>query len=102
LEVEEHTPIRHQRVLEVDRDGTAAAASEQNYAAWKEARDALLSRASQPSISVQTVTAFARMEAAKQPRRGPPIQVEMVERGDTERPSSREARMSAHLGKEQQ
>jgi ATP-dependent helicase/nuclease subunit A len=96
LEVEEHTAIRHQRVLEVDRDGTAAAASEQNYAAWKEGRDALLSRASQPSMSVKTVTEFARVEAAKQLRRGSPIQVEMIERGDTERPSGRRFGVLVH------
>jgi ATP-dependent helicase/nuclease subunit A len=95
LEVEEHTAIQHQRVLEVDRDGTAAAASEQNYAAWKEGRDALLSPASEPSISVQTITAFA-VEAAKQLRRGSPIQVEMIERGDTERPSGRRFGVLVH------
>ena len=89
LEVEEHAALRHQRILEVDPDGAAAVASEQNYAAWKEGREALLSRASQPSISVQTVTAFARLEAPKDLRAHPPVQVEMIERGDFERPSGR-------------
>ena len=46
-------------------DGAAAAASEQNYAAWKMAREALLARASQPSMSVQTVTSLARAEATE-------------------------------------
>jgi ATP-dependent helicase/nuclease subunit A len=45
LEVEELATLRHQRILEVDPDGAAAAASEQNYAAWKAEREALLSRA---------------------------------------------------------
>jgi ATP-dependent helicase/nuclease subunit A len=87
LEVEEHAALRHQRILEVDPDGTAAFASEQNYAAWKEGREALLSRASHPSISVQTVTALARLEAPKYLRPDPPVQVEMIKRGDFERPS---------------
>jgi ATP-dependent exoDNAse (exonuclease V) beta subunit len=89
LEVEEHAALRHQRILEVDPDRAAALASEQNYAAWKEGREALLSRASQPSISVQTVTALARLEAPKHLRAHPPVQVEVIERGDFERPSGR-------------
>jgi ATP-dependent helicase/nuclease subunit A len=89
LEVEEHTAIRHQRILEVDRDGTAAAASEQNYAVWKGEREALLSRASQPAISVRTVTAFARLQAAQQPRPGPPIEIEIIEHGHSQRPGGR-------------
>ena len=35
LEVEEQAPLRHQRILEADPDGTAATASEESYAAWK-------------------------------------------------------------------
>jgi ATP-dependent exoDNAse (exonuclease V) beta subunit len=89
LEVEEHTALRHQRILEVDPLGSAAAASEQNYAAWKAAREALISRASQPSISVQTVTALARSEAPEYFRTRPSVQVEMIDRGDSERPSGR-------------
>jgi ATP-dependent exoDNAse (exonuclease V) beta subunit len=89
LEVEEHAALSHQRVLKVDPDGAAAAASEQNYAAWKQEREALLSCASRPSISVQTVTAHARLETSKHSRARPPVQVEMIERGDFERPSGR-------------
>jgi ATP-dependent helicase/nuclease subunit A len=89
LEVEEHAALRHQRLLEVDPEGVAAAAGEQNYAAWKEGREALLSRASQHSISVQTITALARLEAHKHLRAHPPVQVEVIERGDFERPSGR-------------
>jgi ATP-dependent exoDNAse (exonuclease V) beta subunit len=89
LEVEEHAALRHQRILEVDPDGAAAATSEQNYAAWKEGRQALLNRASQPSISVQTVTALARLGASKHLRARPPVQVERIERDDVERPTGR-------------
>jgi ATP-dependent helicase/nuclease subunit A len=89
LEVEEHAALRHQRILEMDPDGAAAAASEQNYTAWEEGREALLSRASHPSISIQTVTALARLEALQHPRARPSVQVEMIERGGIERPSGR-------------
>jgi hypothetical protein len=76
------------RLLEVDPGGAAAAASEQNYAAWKERRQVLLSRASQPSISVQTVTALAGLEASKHLRACPPVQVERMARDDVDRPGS--------------
>ena len=56
LEVEEQEQPRHQRILQADPDGTVAAASEENYSAWKAAREALLGRASRPSMSVRTVT----------------------------------------------
>ena len=65
LEVEEQAPLRHQRILQADPDGTAAAASEENYSAWKAAREALLARASCPSMSVRTVTSLARAAAAE-------------------------------------
>ena len=65
LDVEEQAPLRQQRILEADPDGAAAAASEQNYAAWKTEREALLARASEPSLSVQTVTSLARSAAAR-------------------------------------
>ena len=35
LDVEEEASLRQQRILEPDPDGTAAAASEENYARWK-------------------------------------------------------------------
>ena len=89
LEVEEHAALRHQRILEVGPDNSAAAESEQDYAAWKKGRTDLLSRASQPSISVQTVTALARSEASQQLGAFPPVQVEFIKRGDVERPSGR-------------
>ena len=86
LEVVEQAALRHQRILEVGPDNTATAESEQVYAAWKKGREDLLSQAAQPSISVQTVTALARAE--EQATR-PPVQVEVIRRGDAERPSGR-------------
>jgi ATP-dependent exoDNAse (exonuclease V) beta subunit len=89
LEVEEHAPLRHRRILEVDQDNRAAAESERDYAAWKKGRTDLLDQASQPSILVQTVTAFARSEAPQLLADRPPVQVERIERGDSKRPSGR-------------
>ena len=68
------TALRHQRILEIGPDNTVAAESEQDYAAWKTAREDLLSEALQPSISVQTVTALARARASQHPEARPPIQ----------------------------
>ena len=89
LEVEEHAALRNQRILEVDPDKLVVAESEQDYAAWKKGRTDLLSRASQLSISVQTVTALARSEASQQLGTFPPVRVELIKRGDVERPSGR-------------
>jgi ATP-dependent helicase/nuclease subunit A len=89
LEVEEHAALRHQRILEAGPDSSAAAESEQDYAAWKRGRTDLLERASQPSISVQTVTALARSEASQQLGALPPVQVELIKRADFERPGGR-------------
>jgi ATP-dependent exoDNAse (exonuclease V) beta subunit len=98
LDVEEQAPLRQQRILEVDPDGAAAAASEQNYIAWKTERAALLARASQPLLSVETVTSLARRDAVKATEGGaeeldapthPRVVVEKVERGDHERPGGR-------------
>ncbi len=102
LDVEEQAPLRHQRILEADSDGTTAAASEESYAAWKAAREAVLAQASYPSMSVRTATSVARAETAeasatestsaeatRQAWSLPDIIVEMVERGDHEQPSGR-------------
>jgi ATP-dependent helicase/nuclease subunit A len=99
LEVEEQEQLRHQRILQPDPDGTVAAASEENYAAWKAAREALLAQASYSSMSVRTVTSLARTataedsatgntaaRAAARARTRPDIIAETVERGDRERP----------------
>jgi ATP-dependent exoDNAse (exonuclease V) beta subunit len=71
--VEGQVPLRQQRILEPDPDGTAAAASEASYASWKTARDEILASASRPSLSVQTVTTLARAETASER-----VQVEIV------------------------
>jgi len=102
LEFEEQEQVRHQRILQPDPDGTVAAASEENYAAWQSAREALLARATCPSMSVRTVTSLARTAAAEasatentaakagdQTRIRPDIIVETVERGNRERPRGR-------------
>ena len=70
-EVEEQAPLRHQRILEADPDGTVAAASEESYAAWKAAREALLAQASRPSMSVRTVTSLARPRRPRLRRQKP-------------------------------
>jgi ATP-dependent exoDNAse (exonuclease V) beta subunit len=89
LEVEEHAPLRHRRILEVDPNNRAAAESEQDYAAWKKGREDLLAQGSQPFIFVQTVTAFARSEPPQRLEDRPPVQIERIERGDSKRPSGR-------------
>ena len=60
LEVEELAPLRHQRILEADAGGAVATESVQNYAAWKEERETLLTNASKPSLLIQTVTSLVR------------------------------------------
>jgi ATP-dependent helicase/nuclease subunit A len=65
LDMEELAPLRHQRILGADADGTAAAESERNYAAWKAEREALLAQASEPSLLVQTVTSLVRSAAGR-------------------------------------
>lgn len=89
LEVEEHTALRHQRILEVGSEGTGDTESERDYAAWKTRRTDLLSKASQPSISVQAVTAIARSEAPKTLADLPHVQVERIARSEFSRPSGR-------------
>ena len=87
--MEEHAALRHQRILEIDANKIAAAESERDYAAWKKAREDLLSQASQLSISVQTVTALARSEKSQQFAGRPGVQVEKIKRGDAKRPGGR-------------
>jgi hypothetical protein len=62
--VAEHAPLRQQRILKTDPDRADAAASEAAYAGWKMVRNETIDRASQPLLSVQTVTALARSDAA--------------------------------------
>jgi ATP-dependent exoDNAse (exonuclease V) beta subunit len=91
LDVEELAPLRHQRILETDRDGGAATASQRNYAAWKTDREALLAKASQPSLTVQTVTSLVTAAAGRAAAEAhgsddpPRVLIERVERGDRDR-----------------
>ena len=71
IDVEELAPLRHQRVLEADSDGAAAAESERNYAEWKAEREELLAKASEPSLSVETVTSLVRSAATRAASEGP-------------------------------
>jgi ATP-dependent exoDNAse (exonuclease V) beta subunit len=80
LDVQEQAPLRQQRILEADSDGT----SEKSYASWKAAREEVIVSASRPSKSVQTVTALAHAE----PDDGE-VQVEIVTPADLERPGGR-------------
>jgi ATP-dependent helicase/nuclease subunit A len=105
LEVEELAPLRHQRILEMDADVAAAAESQRNYAAWKTEREVLLAKASEPSLSVQTVTSLVRAQAATAaggatrghaPRSQSSVDIEIVERSDRERPSGRRFGVLVH------
>jgi ATP-dependent helicase/nuclease subunit A len=95
LDVEEVAPLRHQRLLEANADGAAAGESERNYATWKTEREALLAKASEPSLLVQTVTSLVRSAEGRAAIEGagviarPPVKVERVERGGSERPGGR-------------
>jgi len=62
LSVEEPLPLRHQQILEASSE--AATASETAYTTWMERGEALRSRATQPSLTVKTVTALARRAGA--------------------------------------
>jgi ATP-dependent exoDNAse (exonuclease V) beta subunit len=89
LEVDEHGALRHQRILEVGSDRAGGTESEQDYTAWKNCRTDLLSKASRPSISVQTVTALASSSTSERFADRPPVQIDKVERSDPERPAGR-------------
>jgi ATP-dependent helicase/nuclease subunit A len=84
LDVQEQAPLRQQRLLEADRDGAATAASEESYASWKADRGDVLAQASRSSMSVRTVTALARTNAADER-----VQVEVVARDGAKRPGGR-------------
>jgi ATP-dependent helicase/nuclease subunit A len=84
LDVQEEISLRQQRILEANPDGTASAASEENYARWKLARDEVLAKASRPSLSVQTVT-----EASRGAAEHDEVCVEVVARPGLERPGGR-------------
>jgi ATP-dependent exoDNAse (exonuclease V) beta subunit len=96
LEVEEPVPLRHQQILEAGSEG--AAASEANYTAWMQQREALRTRASAPSLTVKTVTSLAHAVgedeapdgSALKPAAGYlDVHVEISARPDEKRPGGR-------------
>jgi ATP-dependent exoDNAse (exonuclease V) beta subunit len=92
LDVEEHAPLRQQRIIETDPDGAAAAASEAAYAGWRTMHAETIDSASQPLLPVQTVTALARADAATGG-----IQVEIVKcPSSPERPGGRRFGVLVH------
>ncbi len=91
LDVDEQLPLRQQHILEADPGGTAAAAGEGSYARWKVARSDAIAQASSPSLSVQTVTALARIGPADER-----IRVEHVARISRERPAGRRFGILVH------
>ncbi|MBK5198354.1 MAG: hypothetical protein JJE37_08730 [Methyloceanibacter sp.] len=84
LDVQEEASLRQLRILESGKDDAAAATSEENYGRWKLARNEVLSRASHPSISVQTVTSLAR-----ELNGSTGIQIETAARSVAKRPAGR-------------
>jgi ATP-dependent exoDNAse (exonuclease V) beta subunit len=104
LKVDPQTSLRHQRLLEEDADRSTASKSEQDYVAWKAAREELLRSGSQPSIRVQTVTSLARTQQeqgatgidAGSARDGPRVDVEMVDHRALDRPRGRRFGVLVH------
>ena len=96
LEVEEHGALRHQRILEGGSDGMGGTQSERDYAAWKNRRTDLLSEASRPFFSIQTVTALASSSTFELFADQPPVQVDRVERSDSDRPGGRRFGVLVH------
>jgi ATP-dependent exoDNAse (exonuclease V) beta subunit len=88
LDAEENVGVRQQRILEADESGTEVARGEQSYNQWKEHRSAAVAQASQPTIKVQTATAFAAAAGLGKPHLAR-IQLEKISRADVERPSGR-------------
>ena len=95
LGVEEMASLRHQRLLQTDAEGTAAAASEENYQAWKQQRHTLLAKAADPSLQVRTVTSLVNAKTpivaldAQDETEGYRVEIETVERQDRNRPGGR-------------
>lgn len=98
LEVPDPVPLRHQQILEAGSEG--AAASEEKYAAWLQAGEVLLARASAPSLTVKTVTSLSRSaahapeegaesETSREPSPQPVVAVETVARPEETRPGGR-------------
>jgi hypothetical protein len=97
LEVEEMASLRHQRLLQADAEGTAAAASEENYQAWKQQRHTLLAKAADPSLHVRTVTSLVNAKTpaialnAQDESAVYRVEIETVERHDLNRPGGEDS-----------
>ena len=105
LEIEEAAPLQHQRLLEEDDNGFAAATSARDYEGWVSTKAETIATASRPSIAIQTVTTAARAEAvagtsapetasaerseAASVPGEPPVQIERLTPTSSERPSGR-------------
>jgi hypothetical protein len=87
VDAEEDVGVRQQRILEADESGTEVARGEQSYNQWRQGRSKAVAQASQPTIKVQTATAFAAGADLGEPVLAR-IQLEKVSRGDGERPSA--------------
>jgi ATP-dependent exoDNAse (exonuclease V) beta subunit len=88
LDAEENVGVRQQRILEADESGTEVARGEQSYSQWKERHSAAVAQASEPSIRVQTATAFSAGATFSAPELAR-IQLEKISPTDLERPSGR-------------
>ena len=96
LDVGENVGVRQQRILEADESGTEVARGEQTYNQWKEGRIAVVAQASQPTIKIQTATAFAAGAGISEPDLAR-IQIERISRADVERPSGRRFGALVHV-----
>jgi ATP-dependent helicase/nuclease subunit A len=104
LDVDEKTSLRHQRLLEASPDRSAVSKSEQDYVAWKTAREELLETSSRPSIRVQTVTSLARYQTTEgaadgaddAANAGPRVDVEIIDRRALDRPGGRRFGVLVH------
>jgi ATP-dependent helicase/nuclease subunit A len=88
LEGEENVGVRQQRILEADESGTEVAGGEQSYNRWKASRSAAVAEASEPTIKVQTATAFAASASLGEVDLAR-IQIDRISRAGVERPSGR-------------
>jgi ATP-dependent helicase/nuclease subunit A len=105
LDVDELTSLRHQRLLEPSSDGSTVSKSEEDYAAWKNAREKVQQVSSQPSISVQTVTSLVRARSLEESpnqstddatRSYPSVEIEVLDRRAFERPGGRRFGVLVH------
>jgi ATP-dependent helicase/nuclease subunit A len=88
LEAEENVGVRQQRILEADESGTEVARGEHSHNQWKAGRSAAVAKASEPTIKVQTATAFAASTGLSEQALAV-VQIEAVSHRDIERPTGR-------------